>query len=268
VATARAGPARPLAAMDDSSLRVPVRRAWEVDLARTLVLAAMVAYHVVYDIDFLSPGLGPDPRAGFWGALPPVIASGFLALAGMTTVLSGRVGAPWYRLTRWARRIAVLAAAAGLVSVATAVAVPDRWVRFGILHLMLVCAIATPVLRRMPSWSLALLAVVLVAARPMVEGLAGDAWLVPLGAPPGGFTTVDYWPLVPWAAAFVVGILIGRVLYGDAGRLRRRSPVGAFASLITAPGRHSLTVYLVHQPVLLVVLVIVLVLAGADVVWP
>lgn len=268
MATARAGPARSPAAIESPSLRVPAGRAWEVDLARTLVLAAMVAYHVVYDIDFLSPELGPDPRAGFWGALPPMIASGFLALAGMSTVLSGRTGAPWCRLTRWIRRVAVLAAAAGLVSVATAVAVPDRWVRFGILHLMLVCAIATPILRRMPSWSLALLAVVLVAARSMVDGLTGDVWLVALGAPPGGFTTVDYWPVVPWAAAFVVGILIGRVLYGDAGRLRRRLPVGDRASVITTPGRHSLTVYLVHQPVLLVVLVVVLTLAGADVVWP
>lgn len=268
MSTARAGPARSLAEVGHSSLPIPQRRAWEVDLARTLVLAAMVVYHVVYDIDFLSPGLGPDPREGLWGALPPLIASGFLALAGMSTVLSGRAAAPWHRLTRWARRIALLAAAAGLVSVATAVAVPDRWVRFGILHLMLVCAIATPVLRRMPSWSLALLAVVLVVARPAVEDMAGAWWLVPMGAPPGGLATVDYWPLVPWAAAFVVGILVGRVLYGGPGRLRRRSPVGALASGITAPGRHSLTVYLVHQPVLLVMLVIVLALTGSEVVWP
>jgi uncharacterized membrane protein len=53
-------------------------RLWEIDLGRTLAITMMVAYHTVYDLELLSPGLGPDPFTGTWGALPEATGSLFL----------------------------------------------------------------------------------------------------------------------------------------------------------------------------------------------
>ena len=61
----------------------------------------------------------------------------------------------------------------------------------------------------------------------------------------------DYMPLLPWLGVFLIGCLIGRVCYTE-----RRSLLPAknkTAKAITAPvefvGRHSLIIYLVHQPI-------------------
>ncbi len=73
-----------------------------------------------------------------------------------------------------------------------------------------------------------------------------------------GFTThkpatEDYVPLAPWAGVVFVGIAVG-------ARARARSAFRPLAPLAAAPrwlrwlGRHSLVVYMVHQPILLGVL--------------
>ena len=64
--------------------------------------------------------------------------------------------------------------------------------------------------------------------------------------------TEDYVPLAPWAGVVFIGIALGNVLAAHS--------FGAVAPLATAPawlrwlGRHSLAVYMVHQPILLGVL--------------
>lgn len=63
-------------------------RFWEVDCARTMAITMMVVYHVVYDVDFLAPGLGPDPLEGGWRLVPEATASLFLLLAGVSFTIS------------------------------------------------------------------------------------------------------------------------------------------------------------------------------------
>lgn len=67
----------------------------------------------------------------------------------------------------------------------------------------------------------------------------------------------DYYPLVPWFGFALLGIWAGWRLYP--GRTRRFTlpdlahvaPIRALSFL----GRHSLVIYLVHQPVLLALLI-------------
>lgn len=243
-----------------------------LDLARTVALTAMAAYHVVYDTEFLLPDSGPDPFNGFWGALPPVIASSFLGIAGLSAVLAGARSS---RRGRYLRRLVLLGGAALAVSIVTAVALPDRWVRFGILHLMFTCAVFTPALRRAPSYLLAALAVLLPASTLLLQDLPGSWLLLPAGSPPTGFRTVDYWPIAPWAAAFLVGMLAGRAVealharrHHVAGPPPEDSALRRLLARVSAPGRHSLVFYLVHQPVLVAFLLAVMVASGNEPQWP
>ncbi|MGN0624954.1 MAG: heparan-alpha-glucosaminide N-acetyltransferase domain-containing protein, partial [Oscillospiraceae bacterium] len=68
-----------------------------------------------------------------------------------------------------------------------------------------------------------------------------------LGFPPYNFVSSDYYPMLPWIFLFFCGSLLGRILVSHAEQpalLRSRCRPLAFL------GRHSLVIYLVHQPVL------------------
>lgn len=250
-------------------------RLWEIDAVRTLAIAMMVTYHAVYDIELLSPGLGPDPFTGAWGALPEATGSLFLLVAGLSlSVADARaeargVGARG-RLARHARRAIVVLGAALLVTAATSVAFGDRYVRFGILHVIAAAMLVAAATVRLGAWNI-VLGTAVVAAGVAVSGLDGPAWLLPIGVGPADVSSVDYWPLLPWLGPMLIGVGLGRLLYPGgvpgpiAGRLAGRSTV---PSRLLAPARHSLMVYLGHQLLLIPVVWLVLLAAGVDVPQP
>jgi uncharacterized membrane protein len=64
---------------------------------------------------------------------------------------------------------------------------------------------------------------------------------------------VDYYPLLPWGGAALLGVACGRLNYPD-GRRRLSLPDLSAAAPVRALrflGRHSLLIYLLHQPILL-----------------
>ena len=78
-------------------------------------------------------------------------------------------------------------------------------------------------------------------------------WAFPLGLPSAGFYSSDYFPLVPWLFLFWTGLYLWR---GQSEAAREK-----LAGLPAVPGlawlgRHSLAVYMLHQPVLMALLTV------------
>lgn len=69
-----------------------------------------------------------------------------------------------------------------------------------------------------------------------------------LGFPPRSFFSTDYFPLFPWLFLFVTGFFLYRVL--DRRGLNEKLFARGQVPLLNWLGRHSLIVYLLHQPVL------------------
>jgi uncharacterized membrane protein len=259
------------------TVEVASARLWELDVARTVAIAMMVAFHASYDVDFLAPGLGVEPRAGGLKLLQVATGSLFLALAGVSfTVSAARarergLGGRALLLRQWRRAGEVLAAALA-VSAVTWLLLGDGYVRFGILHLIAAGLFLAPFAVRLGAWNLALAAALVLAGR-WTEGVVSDVpGLLPLGIRPAEARVgVDWYPLVPWLAPFLVGLWAGGRLY-PAGRRgawggwlpvpRRRA-----AALAGAPGRHSLAIYMVHQGVLLPLVALALLAAGVEIDW-
>lgn len=251
-------------------------RLWEVDVLRTLGIVLMVTYHAGYDVDLLAPSVGLDPFSGGWRALQVVTGSTFLGVVGLSFWISdqrhrarGRRGRALWRAH--VPRGLQVAAAALLVSIATLVALgPGDAVRFGILHLIaLLMLVVLPAAARLGPANLVLGAVViavgLLAVKPVGTDVPG---LLVLGFDPGD-PGVDWYPLLPWGGCALVGLGLAALLYpgGERGPLVRRllPPEPRRARLAGAPGRHSLPIYLVHQPVLIALVAGVLLLAGVEV---
>lgn len=226
----------------------PSPRLPALDVARGVAVAAMVGYHLAWDLSFLrlvETDIGAHPA---WQWVARSIAGSFLALVGVGLVLAHGRG---LRARAFLRRLAVVAGAAGLVSAATLLAFPDRWIFFGVLHCIAVSSVlALPFLRLPLPLVVATAGLVLAAPRWLTSPVLDGGMLDVLGLGLVTPLTNDYVPLFPWFALVLVGVAGGRVglprLAGRAG-----APAGPFRRALAWAGRRSLPVYLLHQPVLL-----------------
>jgi uncharacterized membrane protein len=268
---------RTLAAVDPPIVKADLAagRFWELDVARTLAIGMMVAFHAAYDVDMLAPDLGVEPRQGGLKVLQVATGSLFLFLVGVSfSVSSARARAGGLKgrplLAKQLRRAAEIGAAAVLVSLATWIALDDRWVRFGILHLIAVALALAPLLARLGAWNLALAAALVVAGR-WIDGVSSDVpGALPVGfRPEQGSSGVDWYPLVPWLAAVLVGFVVGARLYptGQRGRWATLLPRPSrrTSAVLEAPGRHSLAIYLGHQLVLIPLVAGTLLVVGVEI---
>ena len=224
----------------------PPRRIAAIDALRGLAIVAMVAYHFSFDLRLFRLARFDFENDPFWlGARAAIVAS-FMTLVGVSLVLARTQGVAPAR--RW-RRVAQIAACAAAVSVASRLVFPATWIWFGILHAIAVTSvIAWPLARHpLPAFALGIAVIVagLAVAHPAFDAPA-LAWI--------GFTTAkpatqDYVPLFPWLGAALVGIAAG-----DALVRRAFAPLRLLSSAPRALlwlGRHSLAVYMVHQPILI-----------------
>lgn len=255
--------AEPCAARDSAGAEPPpesaaswgdagVRRIAAIDAARGAAVIAMVAYHFCWDLTFFRLADWPLFTDPAWLAARAAILCSFLVLAGISAELAARRGMRW---GAWARRLAVLAAAAAAITLVTRLAIPDDTIWFGVLHLLAVASVLGLPFLRLPG-VVAMLAALACLVAPHV--LAGP-WFNRPELDWIGLATVepranDFVPVLPWFAAVLYGIVAGRYLIprDPAGVAwldwRPRSRPGRALSWA---GRHSLAVYLVHQPVLI-----------------
>ncbi|MCU9848692.1 DUF1624 domain-containing protein [Defluviimonas sp. WL0024] len=223
-----------------------------LDIARTLALVGMAVFHFTFDLQMfghLAPG---TTATGGWVLFARLIAGSFLFLAGVSLQLAHGRG---IRPRAFGRRFLMIAGAALLVTGATYMALPEQFVYFGILHSIAVASVIGLAFLRLPALlTLAAAAAVLAIARMPAAEVFEAPWLHWLGLATTTRPSVDFVPVFPWLAPCLVGIALAR-LAGRADlwdRLRRVEGRLSAASLqaLAWPGRHSLAIYLIHQPVL------------------
>lgn len=238
-----------------------------VDVARGTAFAAMVVYHATWfahDRGLVDVAIG----AGLgWRLFQKAIAGTFYLLVGVSLALAHRDGV---RAGPAARRLGILAGAAAIVTVASAVLDARALVTYGILHNIAVCsvfglaAIAVTGTGVAARWGYVGLGLGLIALDMAVASPALDApWVRWLGLGTGApRRTFDFQPLLPWLGVVVIGVAAGGWLggAGEIGRWRARGPALGF---VARCGRNSLFLYLAHVPVLVVAVEIAAWLRGA-----
>lgn len=247
-----------------SSIRpVPVPRddrLWEVDALRGVAIVMMVVYHLMWDLASLA-GYPIAVRSGFWHLWQMTTASLFTGLVGLSLTLSYArerrrhpTGSLW---PKYLLRGLTIFTWGVVISVVTFAALgADYYVRFGILHLIgASIVLAYPFLRW--RWANLVLGLAIVWLGGWVAGLRlQQPWLEWLAPTPG--SGVDYAPLIPWFGRVLIGIFVGNLLYAGGVRryplpeLARVGPV-RFLRLL---GQNSLLIYLLHQPIMLTILVL------------
>ncbi|MEM0475996.1 MAG: heparan-alpha-glucosaminide N-acetyltransferase, partial [Candidatus Norongarragalinales archaeon] len=189
-----------------------------------------------------------NAESGFWFWFARLTAAAFVFIAGVSLWLALQSKTEGDILRR-AAKIFCLGLA---ITIVTWLVIPRGFVVFGVLHCIgLSLAFAVPLVK-LKSIRLALLGLIVVVAGVVLNGLTFDfPWLLWLGFAPAGFATIDYFPLAPWFGVFLLGAAFAKSFY--AARKPIESKNVALQGLACL-GRHSLAVYLLHQPALLAVL--------------
>lgn len=216
------------------------------DVARGLAVLAMLVFHLGWDLAHFGY-IDPEIPYGFaYRLFGHAIALAFLFVAGVSLVLAHGDG---FRPRAYWRRLALLGAAALLVTGGTYFAFPDAFVFFGILHCIAAASLLALPFLFLPFPAAFAGAAALVGLSVFAQGRFFDApmfWWTGLSTfePP----TNDYRPLAPWAGALLAGVGAGK-LAGVGGAAHADSRGGAAARGVAILGRHSLSLYLLHQPV-------------------
>jgi uncharacterized membrane protein len=231
-----------------------VDRFWEVDAARGVAIIMMVVYHTTYDLDTLG-GYDIQSTSGYWALFADVTAGLFLFLVGVSLAISRartrRTG--WSLFGKYlARGLRILAY--GMVLTLVFLVLRMGVVAFGILHLIGVSIILAYPFLRFRFINLVLGALIFAAGLYIMarDPISQSFWLLPFGVVPEGVMMPDYRPLLPWFGVVLIGLFFGNLVYGGGRRLSDKVP--AMARPLLPLGRNSLFIYLIHQPILILLL--------------
>jgi uncharacterized membrane protein len=229
----------------------------ELDLLRSLAILSMILYHLLYDLTSFY-GYHIDLDHGGWWLMARVTANCFLFLVGISFAISYNRTEASKRTFKYIKRGLIVLGCGYLVSIATYIADPLTYVRFGILHLIGVAILLLPFFIRLKYWNL-LIAIIIILCGYYVRTLSVESsWLLPFGLMRADFASVDYFPLLPWFGVPLIGLMIGQYCYVDHLGWRTRvwhaKPLRPSISIFTSPGRYALIIYLLHQPIILLIL--------------
>jgi len=221
-----------------------------VDALRGFAVAQMIVYHFIYDLAYFGWVNLAMTRDQPWIAWRTLIVTQFLLLVGVGLVLRSsfkRAASDFWK--RWAQ----IAAAAAFVSLGSWLLFGPRFIYFGILHFVAAALLIARPLLLLRTWN-----TVLGAACVLVGVLMANEFFNTPPATIFGFMTFkprteDYVPLFPWIGV----VLIGAGLAARWQKARWHIPRALTSLNEHAPrwlvflGTWALSIYLVHQPVLL-----------------
>lgn len=201
----------------------------------------MVLFHLIVDLnDFF--GYSLNYMSGFWYYEGKLSAILFMTVAGISSTLH----------RAQLKQGSIVLAWGMLITAVTYLYNPETYVRFGILHLLGTSMLLFRSIRHLSYRILLAAGLAIIAAGQWLSVLAASTvLLLPFGITPPGFVSIDYYPLLPWSGLFFCGAALGKILYRE-----KRSLLPPFRGTgsIARLGRHSLLIYLTHQPILLALL--------------
>ena len=234
-----------------------------IDVIRGLTLISMISFHTCWDLVYFG---AIEP--GFMTALPAVlwqksICCTFIFISGFVFSL-GR---------NHVRHGLVTLGCGVLITLVTCVLLPDAGDIFGVLWLLGLSTFIGIVVDRLLEKYAAASPLLLIASsvsfifcQKLSRGYIGlgDRVMITLprafyanymtallGFPFGNFSSSDYFPVLPWSLLYICGLCCYRIMYKKEGAMKHLTKDIPALSFL---GRHSLLIYMLHQPLIFGVL--------------
>lgn len=228
-----------------------MNRYYRIDHIRAFVIINMIIYHAVWDMVYLL-GYGIE----WFTDMPGRIWQRFICIAFI--MVSGFC---WKLSRNHIKRGLIVFGGGIVVSVVTAVFMPEAEIRYGILTLIGSCVIimipfekCLKYINSIAGFALSVVMYILfkdvtrgyIAGVHMPEALYKGDIMTYIGFKEEGFVSADYFPLLPWMFLFTGGYFLYRVLKENNMLELVRGRKNTFTESIS---RRSFIIYLIHQPV-------------------
>lgn len=228
-----------------------------LDEIRGFCIIAMVLYHAFFSMTYVFDISFGNTLLSFFYPVQPFFAGIFVALSGISSMLSRN---------NYVRGIKLFVIAM-LVTLVTVIFTPGIEIKFGILHFlavaMVIFQLCKKLLTKIPvktGFIIFFLLFVItyniplgyIGFKPFLtinlpSALYSTNFLFPLGFPNASFFSSDYFSIIPWIFLFISGSFLGvPISKGDIPELFYKNHV----PFLTFLGKHSLVIYIAHQPVI------------------
>lgn len=223
-----------------------------LDAARGVAICAMVVYHLLFDLWYF----GVTELPPIFSHLAYPIAGSFIFIAGISLHLKAasaerKLDRSGYYRTFLFRGGKILCIAAAITLI-TWIYPHKGFIVWGILHLIGAATILAIPFLRLGKWNI-IPACLIIAIWLIFFPIPGPDHLIPLGIHSPVFYTLDYEPLIPWFSLILLGIVYGSIRYHGDAKCQNKNRILRHLALF---GRHSLMIYLIHQPIIIGILLI------------
>ncbi|PCI63272.1 MAG: hypothetical protein COB35_01375 [Gammaproteobacteria bacterium] len=226
-----------------------IKRNLSLDLIRTLAIVLMVIFHFIYDLKYFGWVTWNTPDGNGWKHFRFVILSLFFICIGASLVYSHFHK---FQLKKYNVRLLKVLIGAILITLMSLVMFPHNWIYFGVLHFIVVASLIAIIFIPHPHIAL-ITGVVLIIGEQF--GLLSKHWpfyyfndLLP------SYTT-DYVPLFPWLGVILLGISLAHSQWFNTTFFTKTKFTNTkLLKKLTFVGKHSLLIYLLHQPLLFAIL--------------
>ncbi|MCR4589614.1 MAG: DUF1624 domain-containing protein [Lachnospiraceae bacterium] len=238
----------------------------KIDAIRGITLISMILYHAAWDIVYIFGHDIPWYRNNPGFIWQQSICWTFILLSGFS----------WSLGKRHLKRGLTVFLCGAVITLATALFMPEDVVWFGILTFMGSAMLLTIPLdkyfrirSRTGGITLMICAIILFFLTRDIntgyllnirlpQSLYSDYFTAFLGFPPAGFFSTDYFSLIPWFFLYLAGYSLYFILpVGNKEHPLTKALTGSICPPLEFIGKHTLIIYMLHQPVIYGVMMLI-----------
>lgn len=221
-----------------------MNRIWEIDFLRGLAIILMIIYHLSFDLSEMYD-YSINYERGIIYIIGKLSSTLFIILAGISSTLSRNNTKRSFRVLLFAL----------LITVVTYFYDPEEFIGFGILHLLGFSMLISPFFINQKKVSLIILSIGIITLGMYFKNIsAPNNYFFFLGLISPSYQALDYFPIFPYLGIFLLGTYLGKSFYAQKLSLFKND---YSLKIINYLGKHSFTIYLIHQPIILLLLFII-----------
>ncbi len=236
-------------------------RFWEIDSLRGIAIIMMIASNFVTDLDYFNI-TNVNSVSGVWWFFARTTAIIFIFLVGVSLAISYSRAQASSRMPnahiffKFLNRGLKIFSWGLIITLVSWLFLKNDFIIFGILHLIGLSIILAYPFLKLRFENLFLGAAIIIAGFFIQYLKVNSLWFLWLGLTPQNFFYIDYEPLIPWFGVVLLGIFAGNTIYKKGLRAFKLPAFENNAAIkyLSLLGRNSLLIYLIHQPILLLML--------------